>query len=991
MTLNKKNVRADFDPRFKIFHELMNKKVGDILLISSPYDAWIMEEDCRLSEAIINEYRGLNLSHPPRLHWMSADGTVLSDLSQRHFDLAIVMPRVTDLETIEIADKIKANNPELPIMLLCHQTSVQTGSFPDKRATLPTERTFVWSGNTDLLLAIIKCTEDQMNVEHDTIAAGIRVIIFVEDSPDYISVILPLLYKELVIQTQAVMEEGLNQEHRLLAMRARPKILLAESYEEALHLFRRFEPHVLGVISDVRFPRAGRLDRQAGINLLKTIKNERFDIPLLLISAEPENADKAEEIEASFVDKNSPTLLSDIRLFFLDHLGFGDFVFRSPAGLEISRAGNLKMLEKRLHSVPDDAFINHCGRNDFSRWLFARSEIELASRVRTIRGDLFDSTESHRRFIISLIHDRRMSRQKGIVIQFDPKGFDADSEFFRIGIGSLGGKARGLAFMSTLLRRNFMLEKRYAQINTFIPQTLVIATDIFDTFVENNRLKTLAKQNLTDEAITARFYQAEFDSEIKDQLRTYLSHVSYPVAVRSSSLLEDSQFRAYAGLYTTYMLSNDHPDLQCRLEQLLNAIKMVYASTYFQGPKSFSMRVGSRTEEEKMAVIVQQLVGKKYDRFFYPAISGLAQSHNYYPFSTMKPEDGITMIALGLGRTVMEGGRTLRFSPSHPELLPQYSTVDDILKNSQRIFYALKTNEPVCRLGVNDGATLARREIIDASDESSVKALCSAYIPEEHRIRDSGGMKGYPLVTFASILKYHLFPLSDILKDILAIGQDGMGCPVEIEFAVDLNADKTGKHQFAILQIRPMSAREEMMNVDILPEDLNRAFCISQHALGNTVNEEMFDIVYIKPDSFDPALTVEIARQIGQINAKLLNADRKYLLIGPGRWGSADRWLGIPVKWSDICGVGAIVETGHPTLNAESSQGSHFFHNITSLGINYLTADEKKGNRLDWQWLNSLPRATETDHVAHVALDHNMTLKVDGRKSQAVILKGNML
>ncbi len=986
MTLNRNNLQGDFDPRFKIFHELMNKKVRDVLLISSPYDAWIMEEDCRLSEAIINEYRGLNLSHPPRLHWVSTTETVLSDLNQRRFDLAIVMPRITDLKAIEIADQIKANTPELPIVLLCHQTVVQTGSFPVKRATLPTERTFVWSGNTDLLLAIIKSTEDQMNVKHDTTIAGIRVIIFVEDSPDYISVILPLLYKELVIQTQAVMEEGLNQEHRLLAMRARPKILMAESYEEALQLFRQFEPNVLGVVSDVRFPRAGKLDGQAGIDLLKMIKKERFDIPLLLISAEPENADKAKNIQALFLDKNSPTLLSDIRLFFLDHLGFGDFVFRSPSGLEIARAANLKMFEKRLHNIPDDVFIYHSNRNDFSRWLFARSEIELASRVRSIRDDEFNSTESHRQFLISLIHNRRMRRQKGIVIQFDPKGFDADSEFFRIGTGSLGGKARGLAFVSALLHRNSTLEKKYEQINTFIPQTLVIATDVFETFVENNQLKTLAKQNLADEAITEKFYQAEFLPDIKDQLRTYLSHISYPLAVRSSSLLEDSQFRAYAGLYITYMLSNDHPDLECRLEQLVNAIKMVYASTYFQGPKSFSRRVGYLTEEEKMAVIIQQLVGKKYDRYFYPTISGLAQSHNYYPFSKMKPEDGITMIALGLGRTVMEGGRTLRFCPSHPELLPQCSTVDDILENTQRFFYALKINEPICRLGVNDGATLAKREIIDATEELPIKVLSSTYIPEEHRIRDSGGMKGYPVVTFASILKHNLFPLADILKDILAIGQEGMGCPVEIEFSVDLNSDKTGQHQFAILQIRPMSAREEMMNVDILPEDFNRAFCVSQHALGNTVNEEISDIVYIKPDTFDPTFTLEIAHQIGQINAKLLKAGRKYLLIGPGRWGSADRWLGIPVKWSDICGVGAIIETSHATLNAESSQGSHFFHNITSLGINYLTVHTKKGNRLDWQWLTALPLTTETAYVAHAALDHSMTMKVDGRKSQGVIL-----
>jgi len=979
-----------FDPRFKLFHELMSKKVREVLLISTPYDAWVMEEDCRLSEAIINEYRGLNLSHPPRLNWRSSADAALAALDSQDFDLVIIMPRVADASAVTTAEKIKAKAPNLPILLLCHRVEENLGCFLSPQSQLlPFSRTFIWTGNSDLLLAMIKNTEDQRNVAHDTSFAGIRVIIYVEDSPEYLSALLPLVYRELVSQTQAVMEEGLNEEHRLLAMRARPKILVADSYEGAIGLFREYEPYVLGVISDVRFPREDKLDEDAGVSFLKTIKRERFDIPMLLMSSDPQNADKAADIPAVFVDKNSPTLLSDVRSFFLNHLGFGDFVFRSPAGQEIGRASNLRMLEKKVPSIPDDSFVYHSNRNDFSRWLFARSEIELASQVRPVRRDDFADVESHRQFLISIIHRRRMRRQKGVVVDFDPKAFDEDAEFFKIGTGSLGGKARGLSFVSALLNRHRFLEEKFQAVDIFIPQTLVITTEVFEAFVEENDLKALAKMEVPDEFIAERFMAGSFPEHFRELLFGFLFHFRYPLAVRSSSLLEDAQFRAYAGLYKTYMLPNDNPDTECRLEQLINAIKMVFASTYFQGPKAFSKRVGSRTEEERMAVIVQKLVGDRYKSYFYPAISGVAQSHNYYPYSKMRPEDGIATIALGLGKAVMEGEKALRFSPRHPELALQYADVNTILDNAQRFFFTLELDKPLCQLGVNDALTLAKREIMDAVDELPVRTLTSAYIPDEQRILDVVDLPGYRVATFAQVLKYGLFPLADILNDLLAIGQEGMGYPVELEFSVELNLQKTAaKPRFAILQLRPMSARLEMMNVEITTQDIAKAFCFSQQALGNTVNREIADIVFVKPDTFDPGQTPQIARQIGEINAALNRDGRKYVLIGPGRWGSADRWLGIPVSWTDIGGVGAIVETVHPSLNAEPSQGSHFFHNLTSLGINYLTVNKNKESWIDWQWLSSLPRLTEKTFVAHVSLDYALILKVDGRKSQGVIIYG---
>ena len=723
---------VQFDPRFKLFHELMSKKVREILLISTPYDAWVMEEDCRLSEAINNEYKGLNLSHPPRLNWFSSAAAALKALDSKHYDLVIIMPRVADTEVMATAEEIRTKGPHLPIMLLCHDYEVGLEfELLRQPSSSPFDRIFIWSGNSDLLLAMIKSAEDQKNVAHDTRSASIRVIIYVEDSPEYLSALLPVFYRELVVQTQAVMEEGLNEEHRLLAMRARPKILVTDTYEGAMELFRKYEPYVLGVISDVRFHRGNRFDENAGVDLLVGVKKERFDIPLLLMSSDPLNAAKAAKIPAVFVDKNSPALLSQVRSFFLNHLGFGDFVFRSPDGGEIARASNLKMLEKKLHTVPDETFALHSNRNDFSRWLFARSEIELATRVRPVREDDFSTPESHRQFLISLIHERRMGRQKGVVVDFDPRAFDEDAECFKIGTGSLGGKARGLSFVSALLRRHPALQTRFEAVDIFVPQTLVVTTEVFDAFVGENHLSELAKVQMPDEVIAERFMAGAFPQPFKDQLAGFLSHVCYPLAVRSSSLLEDAQFRAYAGLYRTYMLSNDNPDLDCRLLQLINAIKMVYASTYYEGPKSFSKRVGHRTEEEKMAVMVQQLVGRRYTNTFYPAIAGVAQSHNYYPFSRMKPEDGIATIALGLGKAVMDGEKALRFAPSCPELLPQCATVKDTLKNSQRFFYALRLDEPICHLSLNDAVTLVKREISEAVDEEPVRALTSTYIPGE--------------------------------------------------------------------------------------------------------------------------------------------------------------------------------------------------------------------------------------------------------------------
>ena len=984
--MNESQKKIDFDPRFKLFHELMGKKIRDVLLLSSPYDAWIMEEDCRLSERIIHEYRGLNLSNPPRLHWISSAKAALLELEKKHFDMVIIISHQADMDVFNTGKEIRKKAPGLPVVLLSHNIMPSHECLPEDISPSVIDRTFLWMGNTDILLALIKNVEDEMNVSHDTQLAGIRVIIFVEDSAEYISSLLPILYRELVLQTQSVMGEGLNEEHRLLAMRARPKILVAETYEAAIRLYEQYQPYVLGVISDVSFSRNCEMDETAGIELLKEIKKMRFDIPLLLTSSEPSNAQKASTIPASFVDKNSDSLHTDVRSFFVNHLGFGDFIFRMPDGTEIARASNLQSLETQLQKIPESSFAYHCSRNDFSRWLFARSEIELASDVRPIRDQDFDSIESHRQHLVSIIHRRRLLRQKGVVVNFDAKAFDPETEYFKIGRGSLGGKGRGLAFFSVFLRNNPWIYEKYNQVDIMIPQTLVLTTEGFDLFIEKNHIQPISLFHMPDEEIAAVFLEGRFPGWIENELRAYLSHIHYPLAVRSSSLLEDAQFKAYAGLYKTYMLPNDDPDLDRRVSQLVDAIKLVYASTYFKAPRDFAKRVGHRTEEEKMAVIVQQMVGQPYGEHFYPAISGVAQSYNYYPFGGMKPEEGIATIALGLGKTVMEGEKALRFSPKYPEILPQRTTVDDILNNSQRYFYALKLGRPSIKLGINESLILDKREISDNHADYPVQFLCSNYVPEEHRIRDSAHISGYPVLTFSSVLKHKLFPLAEILTDTLALGQDGMGCPVEMEFSMNLSGSGSQTPIFYVLQTRPMTARADLMKVNISNEEIEEAFLFSTSALGNACHTHIEDIVYVKPDVFDPVNTPEIAREIGKINAVLMKEERKYLLIGPGRWGSADRWLGIPVTWSDISGVDVMVETEHSRLRAEPSQGSHFFHNITTLGINYITISQTKGDFLYWDWILSFPIATDMKSVSHIRLESPITLKVDGRESRCVIV-----
>jgi hypothetical protein len=795
-----------------------------------------------------------------------------------------------------------------------------------------------------------------------------------------------VFYKEVVHQTQAVLEESLNEEHRLLTMRARPKILVANTFEEALTIYRKYQDYIFGVISDTRFTREGQVADDAGIVLLSTIKKEIPDLPLLLLSTESNNRALAKTIPAEFLDKNSPRLVAHVHDFFLNFLGFGDFVFRSPDGMEVGRASNLRSLQQILPLIPDEPLCYHAGRNRFSNWIMARSEIALASKLRKVQVSDFSDVESMRQYIISSIHALRKWRQKGVVAKFASPEFDPEiSDFLKIGNGSLGGKARGLAFVSNLLRQSPHLAAKYPKIDILVPKTLVITTDGFDAFVRFNRLEDLDAAGLADADIAQRFLRARIPDWLTGDLGAFLEKVNYPLAVRSSSLLEDAHYQPFTGLYKTYMIPNNDSNFSVRLRHLQTALKLVYASTYFKEPRTFSSSSAFKLRRESMAVMIQQLTGSTFGDYFYPALSGIARSQNYYPIGKVKPEDGVAKIALGFGRSISDKEGVLRFCPHFPSILPQFSKLEDILVNAQRYFYALKMKDQPEDQYFSQSISLIRRAVDEAGDEWPVRCLASIYIAEENRLRNGSHLAGPKVLTFDRVLKNDLLPLPQMLDDLLELGRKGLGCPVEFEFAANLCAKGDERSQFYILQIKPMSAGEVPFENDIAPAEIEPALCFSTQALGHGQNRKIRDIVFVTPDRFDPAKTAVIAGEIGKVNAGLSQAQRPYLLIGPGRWGSFDHWLGIPVKWGDISGVGAIIELRNDNLKADPSHGTHFFHHITSRGLPYLTITEGQTDFISWSRLNGYAMVQTTPYLTHVRLDQPLSVKCDGRTSRCVI------
>lgn len=990
MELDAGRMVSDFDPHFKVFHELMKFKVQEILLVSSLYDAFLMEEDGSLATRLINEYHGLNLSKAPRITRVSTAQEALEIVGRMPFDMVLTMPYLDSMDAFELGAAIKRIRPDIPVVLLAHNLRT---TFVDKVDSFGVDRIFLWCCSADLLLAIIKNVEDHRNVDADTARAMVRVIIYIEDSPEYRSLFLPLIYREVVRQTQSVLDESLNERHRLLRMRARPKILMATDYEEAMRLYQRYRPYVFGILSDARFRRNGAMDDNAGYALLSAIRSDIHDLPLLMMSSALNNRERVESLSAVFLAKNSTTIRDELHWFFLDCLGFGDFVFRLPDGTVIGHAATLLDFEQKLAAIPATSLKYHASRNHFSNWIMARSEVDLA---RQLHSDYIGNIESEARMrddLIFKVRSVRKLRQQGVVVKFSRNDYDPEiMDFVKIGDGSMGGKARGLAFIWASLQSGYDERSVLASYPVMIPKTCVITADGFDTFVADNNLGY--QPGMSDEQVADLFLDAVLPAWLRTDLTALLHKVTAPLSVRSSSLMEDAHFRPYAGLYSTYFLANNSSDFGERLAQLESAVKLVYASTWFASPLAFSRTVSAGLGDS-MAVIIQQVVGDEYRDSWYPAVSGVGQSHNSYPVLGMRSDAGVAHIALGLGKTVVEGEKSLRFSPSQPKRLLQFSTVADILANCQRSFYAIDLRNGNCLR--RHGSNLVRRSVQDAAGELPVQMLSSTYLAQEDRIRDSD-LPGLKVMTFAQLLKYSSYPLAQIIEELLALGRVGMGGEVEIEFALTLHP-RIEKSLFYLLQIRPMVAGGEQGEVQICDQDVASAFCYSKSSLGHGRFVDIADIVYVDPESFNAAKTRDIAQEIGAVNRRLNQEGRSYLLIGPGRWGSADPWLGIPVQWVDISRVGAIIEQRGRLLRVGPSQGSHFFQNITSLNIPYLTITEngdatfefsaREEEFIDWTWLTAQPCHQKLQYIRHVRLNEPFEMKCDGKRSEGCIVPGD--
>lgn len=981
--LDAERMDPELERYFAGYQSLMPHRVQEVLLVSSLYESFILEEDGLVADLISSEYLELNLSHAPRVTHVPTGDEALRLIRQQPVDLIITMTRLGGWNVAAFAEQVKKIKPDLPLVVLAEEPR-ELSRYADLRVRGLVNAAFVWNGDAKILLTIIKLLEDRLNVEHDIKVGNVRVIILIENSVRFYSAYLPLIYTEVMKLTQSLMAEGLNHTHRLLRQRARPKILLAQTFEEAWELYSKYSENVLGVISDVRFPRSGNLDPGAGIEFTRRVRADSPHLPVLLQSSDESHAGDAETLNACFLHKKSPTLLRDLRNFMFGNLGFGDFVFKLPDNTVVGRAHDLRSFAETIAKVPTECLGFHAGQNHFSNWLMARTEFEIATRIRPRQVSEFSTLEEVRRYLLESLSEYREKHRTGMIADFAPGAFDPAATFTRIGGGSLGGKARGLAFISALLRR-YDLRRRFKNVRIGVPHSAVIGTDFFNSFLDENNLRGLAADNVDDEQIAKAFLAAELPRELHDYLSEFLWYVRYPLAVRSSSLLEDSQEQPFAGIYATHFIPNNHQALDVRLGQLCAAIKLVYASTFFRRAKRYLEATGHHTEEENMGVILQEIVGSRYDNRFYPTFSGVVRSYNFYPLAHMTPEDGVAHVALGLGKMVVEGGESLMFSPAHPPVLPQFAAAPDMLANSQRSFYALDMSRSELLPSADGSSHLARLGLDVAEADGTLAPIGSVYSVQDDVVYDGIYRPGPRLVSFAHVLKADLFPLAEILRVLLDIGRRGMACPIEIEFAVNMSAEPM---EFGFLQIRPIVGGEEFEDVLLEEQDRARAVCYSRQAMGNGRVRNLQDIIYVRPDRFDSACTREIAAEISQLNDKLQNAGRPCVLIGPGRWGSTDRWLGIPITWDQVSSAKVIVETTLRDFMPAPSQGTHLFQNLTSSRVRYLTINPIAGEGfIDWNWLAARQTVEETRFVRHVVVPAGLEVKLDGRTRQGVILK----
>ncbi|MDY0151375.1 MAG: PEP/pyruvate-binding domain-containing protein [Candidatus Cloacimonas sp.] len=970
-----------------IFHQLMQKRVREILLVSTFYDAFIFEQDGRLSEQIFGEYRQLNLTTTPRITSVPTGEEALLKMKEQDFDLVITMMRIGEVGPFQLAKAIKGDYPDLPVLLLLNVASdyVIWENHPLEQEFI--DDVFLWNGDAKLFLAMVKSVEDKMNVEYDTTHGLVRVILLVEDSVHFYSLFIPSLYSVVMRQTQKLIEEEVSDINKRLRMRIRPKVLLVHNYEDALELYEKYGEYMLCLISDVRYKVNGEVDSQAGIKLIKHIMLKNSDLPMILQSSESENEVIAKELGVNFLNKNSQQLFSDLRNFMVYNLGFGNFSFRDQDGTVIAEAANISEFENKILLIPDESLLFHSKFNHFSNWLIAHGEVQIAKKIRPMQIEDFASREELRNFLFHVFRTVRIDKNRGKIINFDAVSLSEVNQIIRLTEGSLGGKGRGLAFLNALLC-TMDYEKKFDSISISLPSTAIIGTAEFDQFVENNEIldKIVGK---SDQEIDELFIAGKLSDQLVSRLEVYLDIVRYPIAVRSSSLLEDSQAQPLAGVYRTFMLPNNHPDVMHRLRQLLDAIKLVFASVYLSDARSFLEALNFKAEEEKMAVIIQETVGSlKGEHYYYPHISGVAQSYNFYPTAYMQHKDGIATIALGLGKSVVEGKLNFRFCPRYPQIdmLPQ----EDMMRASQKEFYALDLSLNDSDLTQGEEITLAKLTIKDADKQDSLRLIASVWDYENYRLTDNLAEKGMKVLTFSNILKHNYFPLAKIVEELLEIGEIALGIAVEIEFAVNLEYDQVHKFQpsFYILQIRPLSVSADAYRIDASQLNKEELLMYTEHGMGNGMIDELTDVIYLDPNSFDKTQTQPMQEEIERFNAKMTAEDKRFILIGPGRWGSRDRFLGIPVRWPQINRAKVILETGLQDFIVEASQGTHFFHNLVAMNVGYFTIPYvSQTDFVDMDWLLAQPIKERGDFFVHVEFPHPLIVRMDGKTGLAVIHK----
>ncbi len=958
--------------RFKFgednFHNLMSFRIRKILLVATFYDAYTIEHDGRLTEQITGDYFRLNLTTVPRISSVPSGEAALELLKEEHFDLVITTLRTGTTDPFDLSGEIHALLPEIPILLLLTVKSDMEFVRKNSSRMNHIENVYLWNGDSRLFVAMIKNVEDRRNADFDTEHGFVRVILLVEDSVDFYSRYLPLIYQEIMEQTQKLIREELNDNLKYHLMRTRPKILLVNSYEQALEMSRRFAPYLLAVLSDVRFYRKGVIDPEAGIHLIRQLKTEFADVPMLLQSSTDMTSRATGKLGVEFVNKHSVDLLARLRRFIVTRLGFGDFIFRDSRGREIAKASSLAQMEEVILQVPIESIVHHAGLNHFSAWLVAHGEFQVARNLRPVKVSDFSHPEDHRSYLIKAFQEARANRLRGNIVEFDPSVVRARETVLRLREGSLGGKGRGLAFCNALLVST-ELNRDFDSAEIRIPRTMILGTDEYDEFLEKNHiLRRIEGQ--TDERIFQIFSEGRLNPGTEKSLEEYLAIVTTPLAVRSSSLLEDSHAQPFAGVYDTVMIPNSSSDLSVRKQNLCQGIKQVYASVFRRETRQFIASHGYRQDEEKMGVLIQELTGQNRGDRFYPHISGVAQSFNYYPPQGLSHQHPIASLAVGLGKTVVEGGRVFRYCPSRPEIPCQ--TPDEIIRYTQTDFYALNTRD----------GRIENLRISQAESEGVLKHLAS--VVHEGHLEEGLFYAGPRVVNFPDIVRYESFPLSAILKALLILLERALGCPAEIEFAVDL--DGIPLPVFSLLQVRPMTSSVGINGRTISPEDIEKALIYSENSLGHGLREDLSDLIYIPPGRFDKTRTREIRDELKEINERMKEQERKYILLGPGRWGSADRFLGVPVTWPQIDQAAVIVEAAVKELMIEPSQGSHFFHNLTAGGVGYLMVREGDGRSvLNWKQLDSLPLVREGEFIRHVRSERPFKVVMNGNKGKALI------